>query len=58
VAESICLVSFPKPANEVFVNTASGVERVFRYAFEALGARGKKLALVHKTKVLTHGGAL
>jgi 3-isopropylmalate dehydrogenase len=45
-------------ANEVSVNTAYGVERVVRYAFEAAGERRKKLTLVHKTNVLTHAGGL
>ncbi|MFT6973314.1 MAG: 3-isopropylmalate dehydrogenase [Pontimonas sp.] len=45
-------------ANEVSVNTAYGVERVVRYAFEAAGARRKKITLVHKTNVLTHAGGL
>ena len=46
-------------ANEVSVNTAYGVERVVRYAFELAEKRRKKLTLVHKTNVLTHaGGAL
>ena len=45
-------------ANEVSVNTAYGVERVVRFAFEAAGKRRKKLTLVHKTNVLTHAGGL
>jgi 3-isopropylmalate dehydrogenase len=45
-------------ATEVSVNTAYGVERVVRYAFEAALARRKKLTLVHKTNVLTHAGGL
>ena len=45
-------------ANEVSVNTAYGVDRVVRYAFETAGARRKKLTLVHKTNVLTHAGGL
>jgi 3-isopropylmalate dehydrogenase len=45
-------------ATEVSVNTAFGVERVVRYAFETAGARRKKLTLVHKTNVLTHAGGL
>jgi len=45
-------------ANEVSVNTAYGVERVVRYAFETAKARRKKLTLVHKTNVLTHAGGL
>jgi len=45
-------------ANEVSVNTAYGVERVVRYAFDAAGARRRKLTLVHKTNVLTHAGGL
>ena len=45
-------------ANEVSVNTAFGVERVVRYAFEAAQKRRKKLTLVHKTNVLVHAGGL
>src|SRR6185369_13833536 len=41
-------------ANEVSVNTAFGVERVVRYAFELAEKRRKKLTLVHKTNVLTY----
>jgi 3-isopropylmalate dehydrogenase len=45
-------------ANEVSVNTAYGVERVVRYAFELAQKRRKKLTLVHKTNVLTNAGRL
>ena len=45
-------------ATEVSVNTALGVERVVRYAFEAAMKRRKKLTLVHKTNVLVHAGSL
>ena len=45
-------------ANEVSINTAHGVERVVRYAFELAEKRGKKLTLVHKTNVLTYAGSL
>jgi 3-isopropylmalate dehydrogenase len=46
-------------ANEVSVNTAYGVERVVRYAFEAAQKRPrKKLTLVHKTNVLVFSGSL
>jgi 3-isopropylmalate dehydrogenase len=45
-------------ANEVSVNTAYGVERVVRYAFELAERRRRKLTLVHKTNVLTSAGAL
>ncbi|MBN9606188.1 MAG: 3-isopropylmalate dehydrogenase [Actinomycetales bacterium] len=45
-------------ANEVSVNTAHGVERVVRYAFELAERRRRKLTLVHKTNVLTHAGSL
>jgi 3-isopropylmalate dehydrogenase len=45
-------------ANEVSVNTAFGVERVVRYAFEQAEKRRKKLTLVHKTNVLVHAGGL
>lgn len=45
-------------ANEVSVNTAFGVERVVRYAFDQAEQRSKKLTLVHKTNVLTFAGSL
>jgi 3-isopropylmalate dehydrogenase len=46
-------------ANEVSVNTAFGVERVVRYAFELAQSRpAKKLTLVHKTNVLVNAGSL
>ena len=43
---------------EVSLNTAVGVERVVRYAFEQAEARRKKLTLVHKHNVLVHAGHL
>jgi 3-isopropylmalate dehydrogenase len=46
-------------ATEVSVNTAFGVERVVRHAFERAQARPrKKLTLVHKNNVLVHAGSL
>jgi 3-isopropylmalate dehydrogenase len=46
-------------ANELSVNTAFGVERVVRYAFELAAQRDrKKLTLVHKTNVLVNAGSL
>jgi 3-isopropylmalate dehydrogenase len=45
-------------ANELSVNTAFGVDRVVRYAFELAMTRGKKLTWVHKTNVLVHAGGL
>lgn len=46
-------------ATEVSVNTAFGVERVVRYAFELAAKRPRqKLTWVHKTNVLIHSGAL
>lgn len=46
-------------ANEVSVNTAFGVERLVRYAFELASTRErKKLTLVHKNNVLVHAGWL
>src|ERR671918_1998523 len=46
-------------ATEVSVNTAFGVERVVRYAFERAVTRPRKhLTLIHKTNVLTHAGSL
>jgi 3-isopropylmalate dehydrogenase len=45
-------------ATEVSINTAYGVERVVRFAFETAMKRRKKLTLVHKTNVLTNAGSL
>ncbi|MFC7648261.1 3-isopropylmalate dehydrogenase [Streptosporangium lutulentum] len=46
-------------ATQESLNTAHGVERVVRYAFEkALGRPRRKLTLVHKTNVLTYAGDL
>jgi 3-isopropylmalate dehydrogenase len=46
-------------ATEVSLNTAFGVERVVRYAFERATVRPRRhLTLVHKTNVLTHAGSL
>src|SRR5690606_2598509 len=45
-------------ATEVSVNTAYGIERIVRYAFEIAQKRPrKKLTWVHKTNVLVHAGA-
>lgn len=45
-------------ANETSVNTAFGVERVVRYAFELAARRRQKLTLVHKTNVLVNAGGM
>ncbi len=45
-------------ATEVSINTAYGVERVVRYAFELAEKRRKKVTMVHKTNVLTSAGQL
>jgi 3-isopropylmalate dehydrogenase len=46
-------------ANEVSINTAFGVERVVRFAFELAQSRpARKLTLVHKTNVLTFAGGI
>jgi 3-isopropylmalate dehydrogenase len=45
-------------ATEVSVNTAYGVERVVRDAFNRAQRRRKKLTLVHKTNVLVNAGSL
>ena len=45
-------------ANEVSVNTAFGVDRVVKYAFELAAQRRQRLTLVHKTNVLVHAGGL
>lgn len=45
-------------ATEVSVNTARGVERVVRDAFERAMRRRKHVTLVHKHNVLVHAGGL
>ncbi|MGW9112415.1 3-isopropylmalate dehydrogenase [Microbacterium sp. NPDC055683] len=45
-------------ANETSVNTAYGVERVVRYAFDLAERRDRRLTLVHKTNVLVNAGSL
>ncbi|MGV8882820.1 MAG: 3-isopropylmalate dehydrogenase [Rhodoglobus sp.] len=45
-------------ANEVSVNTAFGVARVVKFAFEQASKRRGKVTLVHKTNVLTYSGKL
>ncbi|MQA88291.1 MAG: 3-isopropylmalate dehydrogenase [Streptosporangiales bacterium] len=46
-------------ATQESLNTAYGVERVVRYAFERAAARpARSLTLVHKTNVLTYAGDL
>ncbi|MDR0488186.1 MAG: 3-isopropylmalate dehydrogenase [Propionibacteriaceae bacterium] len=45
-------------ATEVSINTAYGVERVVRYAFDLARTRNKKLTLVHKHNVLVNAGGL
>ncbi|MEN9989738.1 MAG: hypothetical protein RL508_717 [Actinomycetota bacterium] len=46
-------------ANEVSVNTAFGVERTVRYAFELASTRERKqVTLVHKHNVLVHAGSM
>ncbi|WP_234989223.1 3-isopropylmalate dehydrogenase [Demequina sp. NBRC 110052] len=46
-------------ATEVSVNTAFGVERVVRYAFDVASKRDRKhVTLVHKHNVLVHAGHL
>jgi 3-isopropylmalate dehydrogenase len=45
-------------ATEVSVNTASGVERVIRDAFDRATRRRNKITLVHKHNVLVNAGGL
>ena len=46
-------------ATEVSLNTAYGIERLVRYAFELATSREKKkLTLIHKTNVLVNAGQL
>lgn len=46
-------------ATEVSVNTAHGVERLIRYAFELAASRDRHhVTLVHKNNVLVHAGGL
>ena len=45
-------------ATEESLNTRAGVARCVRYAAELAASRSGRLALVHKTNVLTHAGDL
>ena len=45
-------------ATEVSINTAYGVERVIRDAFDRAARRRNKITLVHKHNVLVHAGGL
>jgi len=45
-------------ATEVSINTAHGVERVVRYAFDLATQRDNRLTLVHKHNVLVNAGHL
>lgn len=45
-------------ATEVSLNTAYGVRRLIRYAFELASSRRHHLTLIHKTNVLVHAGRL
>ncbi len=45
-------------ATEVSINTARGVERVVRYAFEQAAKRRGHLTFVHKHNVMVHAGKL
>lgn len=45
-------------ATEVSVNTAFGVERVVRYAFDLATRRNRQVTLLHKHNVLVHAGGL
>ncbi|MGI5951724.1 MAG: 3-isopropylmalate dehydrogenase [Brooklawnia sp.] len=45
-------------ATEVSVNTAMGVTRVVRYAFDLAMRRSRKLTLLHKHNVLVNAGGL
>ena len=45
-------------ATEVSVNTAFGIERVVRYAFDLAEKRSKKVTWVHKTNVLVYAGSI
>ncbi|WP_439592464.1 3-isopropylmalate dehydrogenase [Microbacterium sp.] len=45
-------------ANETSVNTAYGIERVVRFAFDLAEQRRKQVTLVHKTNVLVHAGGM
>ncbi|WP_029150939.1 3-isopropylmalate dehydrogenase [Microbacterium indicum] len=45
-------------ANELGVNTAHGVERVVRYAFDLAAKRSGRLTFVHKTNVMVNAGKL
>lgn len=45
-------------ATEESLNTAFGVERIMRYAFDRAMRRRKHVTLVHKTNALVHAGSL
>ena len=45
-------------ATEVSVNTAFGIERVVRYAFDLAEKRSKRITWVHKTNVLVYAGSI
>ncbi len=45
-------------ATEVSVNTAFGIERVVRYAFDLAEKRSKRVTWVHKTNVLVYAGSI
>ena len=45
-------------ATESSVNTAHGVDRVVRFAFDTATRRDNRITLVHKTNVLTYAGSL
>jgi 3-isopropylmalate dehydrogenase len=50
--------TYAEIATEVSVNTAYGVQRVVRDAYERASRRRGKLTLVHKHNVLVHAGGL
>ncbi len=58
VGGSLATGTAAEVANEVSVNTARGVERVVRDAFERAMRRRKKVTLVHKHNVLVNAGGL
>ncbi|MDX2375648.1 3-isopropylmalate dehydrogenase [Microbacterium sp. LRZ72] len=45
-------------ATEVSVNTAYGIERVVRHAFDLAEKRSRRVTWVHKTNVLVHAGSI
>lgn len=55
---SIRVGTVDEMATEVSISTARGIDRLVREAFALAGRRRRRLTLVHKTNVLSFGGAI